>query len=64
MSGPSKTKRALYRKVGKRSLCRKKRISKPNRCSRVRNCKVARGKKRSYCRKKKATRYTKRARRT
>lgn len=62
MSGPSKTQRALYRKVGKRSLCRGKRISQPNRCKRVKHCKVARGTKRAYCRKKKATRYSKRRR--
>ena len=62
MSGPSKTQRALYRKVGKRSLCRGKRISQPNRCKRVKHCNVARGTKRSYCRKKKATRYSKRRR--
>ena len=62
MSGPSNTQRALYRKVGKRSLCRGKRISQPNRYKRVKHCKVARGTKRAYCRKKKATRYSKRRR--
>ena len=52
--------RKLYRKIGKKSLCRGKRISKPNKCNKIKSCKVAKGSKRSYCRKKKATRYSKR----
>ncbi len=35
-----------------KSLCRRKSVKKPNRCSRVRGCKVANGTKRSFCRKK------------
>ena len=34
-----------------KSLCRGKRISNPNKCTRVRGCKVASGTKRSFCRK-------------
>lgn len=60
----SSTRRKLYRKVAKRSMCKGKKISKPNRCKRVKNCNVASGKKRSYCRKTKSTRYSKRARRS
>ena len=52
MAGVSKSRRALYKKVGKRSLCRGKRTSKPNKCTRVKHCKVASGKRRTYCRKK------------
>lgn len=61
MAGVSKTRRALYKKVGKRSLCRGKRTSKPNKCTRVKHCKVASGKRRTYCRKKRARRYSKRS---
>lgn len=60
MTSPNKTKRALYRKVGKQSLCRGKRIQQPNRCNKVKGCKIAKGKKRTYCRKKRATHYSKR----
>ncbi len=35
-----------------KNLCRRKSVKKPNRCSRVRGCKVARGPKRTFCRKK------------
>lgn len=59
---PTKTQRALYRKTGKRSMCRGKRVANPNKCKKVKHCKVASGKKRTYCRKKRATRYTKRRR--
>lgn len=38
------------------SLCRKKSVKKPNRCKKVKGCKVASGKKRSFCRKAKNTR--------
>lgn len=55
----SPTRRRLYRKVGKRSMCRGKRVN-PNKCKKVKHCKVASGKSRTYCRKKKAVRYTKR----
>ncbi len=34
-----------------KSLCKGKRIVKPNKCKKVRGCKVATGKKRTYCRK-------------
>lgn len=57
----SPTRRALYRTNGWLSLCRGKRIKNPNRCKKVKGCKVASGKKRTYCRKKKTTRYTRRA---
>ena len=58
----SPTRRRKYRQVGKRSLCRGKSIRNPNKCKKVKHCKVASGTKRSYCRKKKAKRYSKRAR--
>ena len=35
----------------KRSLCKGKRTSKPNKCKKVQGCKVASGKKRTFCRK-------------
>ena len=35
-----------------KSLCRGKSPKKPNRCSRVKGCKVASGTKRTFCRKK------------
>ena len=38
------------------SLCRKKSVKKPNKCKKVRGCKVASGTKRTYCRKAKNTR--------
>ena len=38
------------------SLCRKKSVKKPNRCKKVRGCKVASGPKRTFCRKAKNTR--------
>ena len=57
----SKSQRAVYRKVGKNSLCRGKQIKSPNRCSgKSRSCKISKGSKRTYCRKKKAKRYSKR----
>ena len=56
----SKTRRAEYKQKGKRSFCRGKRTSNPNKCTRINHCKVASGKKRTYCRKKRATRYSKR----
>ena len=59
----SSTRRRQYRLVGKRSLCRGKRIRAPNKCKKVKNCKIASGKQRTYCRKKRAIRYSKRARR-
>lgn len=58
----SPTRRRMYRRTGKRSMCRGKSIRAPNKCKKVKHCKVASGKKRSYCRKKKATRYSKRKR--
>jgi hypothetical protein len=36
-----------------KSLCKGKRVEKPNKCKKVRGCKVATGKKRTFCRKKK-----------
>ena len=38
------------------SLCRKKSVKNPNKCKKVRGCKVASGTKRTYCRKAKNTR--------
>jgi hypothetical protein len=38
-----------------KSLCQGKSVSKPNRCKKLRGCKVANGTKRSYCRKAKNT---------
>lgn len=35
-----------------RSLCKGKRTSQPNKCKKVKGCKVATGKKRTFCRKK------------
>lgn len=60
MTITNKTRRHLYRIVGKKSLCRGKRISKPNKCKKIKHCKVASGTQRSYCRKKRAIRYSKR----
>ncbi len=61
MPGVSKSQRAVYRKVGKRSMCRGKRYQNPNRCSgKSKSCKISRGTQRTYCRKKKAKRYSKR----
>ena len=34
-----------------KSLCKGKRTANPNKCKKVRGCKVATGKKRTYCRK-------------
>ena len=34
------------------SLCKGKRTSQPNRCKKVKGCKVAKGTKRTFCRKK------------
>lgn len=59
---PSLSTRKIYRKVGKRSLCRGKSVRNPNRCKKIKQCKVASGTKRTYCRKKRATRYSKRSR--
>ncbi len=41
--------------MASRSLCKGKSVKKPNRCKKVRGCKVASGKKRSFCRKSKNT---------
>jgi hypothetical protein len=58
---PSKRQRQVYRKVGKKSLCRGVKTAKPNKCNKLkRSCSTARGTKRTYCRKKKAARYSKR----
>ena len=35
-----------------KSFCKGKRTSNPNRCKKIRSCKVAKGTKRSFCRKK------------
>ena len=35
-----------------KSMCKGKRTSKPNRCIKIKSCKVAKGTKRSFCRKK------------
>ena len=48
----SASRKKLYRMRQKRSLCKGKRTSNPNRCKKVKNCKVARGNKRTFCRKK------------
>lgn len=56
----TKARRALYQRHTKRSLCRKKSIANPNKCKKLKNCKVARGSKRQFCRKKRSTRYSKR----
>ena len=37
----------------KKSLCKGKSVKNPNKCKKVRGCKVASGKKRSFCRKSK-----------
>jgi hypothetical protein len=55
----STTKRNLYRAKGKKSLCRGKSVKNPNKCKKVKGCKVASGKKRTYCRKSTARRYKK-----
>lgn len=34
-----------------KNLCRKKSVKKPNKCKKVKGCKVASGKRRSFCRK-------------
>lgn len=34
-----------------KSLCRGKRVINPNKCKKVKGCKVAKGSKRTYCRK-------------
>lgn len=34
-----------------KSLCRGKRVSNPNKCKKLKGCKVAKGSKRTYCRK-------------
>lgn len=34
------------------SLCKGKRVEKPNKCTKVSGCKVAKGSKRTFCRKK------------
>ena len=56
----STTKRNLYRAKGKKSLCRGKSVKNPNKCKKVKGCKVASGTKRVYCRKANSTRYSKR----
>jgi hypothetical protein len=53
-----KQRRIKYAENRKKSMCRGKRV-KPNKCTRIKHCKVAKGTKRSYCRKKHATRYHK-----
>lgn len=35
-----------------RSLCRGKRVKTPNKCKKIKSCKVASGTKRTFCRKK------------
>ena len=39
--------------TSKKSLCKGKKIHSPNKCRKIRGCKVASGKKRSFCRKSK-----------
>jgi len=34
-----------------KNLCLKKRVQTPNKCKKVKGCKVAKGTKRAYCRK-------------
>ncbi len=55
----SASRKKLYKMRQKRSLCKGKRTSNPNRCKKVKNCKVARGNKRTFCRKKRNIRSTK-----
>jgi hypothetical protein len=42
----------------RKNLCKGKRVSTPNKCKKVKGCKVAKGTKRTFCRKKKNTRKT------
>ena len=56
----SKTQKAMYKKRAKLSLCKGKSVKAPNKCKKVKGCKVASGTKRAYCRKANATRYAKR----
>ena len=56
----SKTQKSLYKKNAKLSLCKGKSVKSPNKCKKVKGCKVASGTKRVYCRKGNATRYAKR----
>lgn len=42
----------IYRYYIMKSLCQGKSVSKPNRCKKLRGCKVAKGTKRTFCRKK------------
>lgn len=54
------SRRRMYREVGRKSMCRGKRV-KPNKCKKIKHCKVTNGTiRKPYCRKKRATRYTKR----
>lgn len=37
--------------MASKSLCKGKRVENPNKCKKVRGCKVAKGTKRAFCRK-------------
>ena len=53
---PTKSRRKTYKIRGNKSFCKGKRTSNPNKCKKIKYCKVARGKKRTYCRKNSAKR--------
>ena len=48
-----KTMKGGMSKKNVKSLCKGKKIHSPNKCKKIRGCKVASGKKRSFCRKSK-----------
>lgn len=55
-----KTRKSFYKYNRKRSLCRGKKTKSPNKCTKIKHCKVASGNKRTFCRKQKSLRYSKR----
>ena len=57
MNSNSLTRRRAYKSRTKKSLCRGKRVSNPNKCKKITHCKIARGKNRTFCRKKKSVRF-------
>ena len=51
-NGGKKTMRKTMRKTMKnKSLCKGARVEKPNKCKKLKGCKVAKGTKRVFCRK-------------
>lgn len=54
-----KSRKGFYKLNRKRSLCRGKRTN-PDKCTKIKHCKIATGKKRTFCRKKRSLRYSKR----